>query len=208
MNNKKALVLCLAGVLAISILGLAQSNPQNKPMSDQEKAMMDAMMKAAAVTENHALLKPFVGKWNGAVTTWESPTAAPQTSQGSSVAASIFDGRFVQESFKSTMMNMPFVGMSITGYDNMAKKFCVFWIDNTSTAFYLFTGAYDPAKKAFTYTSKWPSPMGGTWDVRMVMTVVSPDKHIQEMFMTMPGQKEYKNMEIVYTRVKGISGGN
>ncbi len=208
MKKMTGIVLFAAAFLAVSVLGLAQGQTQAKQPTEQEKAMMDAMMKAAAVSENHALLKPFVGKWTAVVKTWESPTAEPQTSQGSSTAMSLYDGRFVMENFKSTMMNMPFEGMSITGYDNIQKKFCVFWIDNTTTAFAFYAGTYDPAKKVFSYTSKWMSPMGGTWDVRMVMTVVSPDEHIQQMFMTMPGQKEYKNIEIVYTRVKKVMGGN
>jgi hypothetical protein len=104
------------------------------------------------------------------------------------------------------MMNMPFEGMSITGYDNMQKKYCLFWIDNTSTAFNLFSGNYDPAKKAFAYTSKWENPMGGTTSVRMTIRVVSPDEHIQEMYMPGPDGKDYKSMEIVYTRVKKTSG--
>jgi hypothetical protein len=208
MKKTTGIVFFLAAFLAASSLGLARGAAQNKPLTDQEKAMMDAMMKAAAVNENHALLKPLIGKWNAAVTTWESPTAAPQTSQGSSEAVSLYEGRFVMENFKSTMMNMPFQGMSVTGYDNVLKKFCVFWIDNSSTAFSFYSGSYDPIEKVFNYTSKWMSPRGGTWDVRMAVTIVSPDEHTQQMFMTMPGQKEYKSIEIRYTRVKKVSGGD
>ena len=195
-------------VLAAAGLVLAQAKPQDKSMADQQKAMQEAVMKAGAVNENHALLKPLIGKWKSAIKTWESPTGMPQTSEGSSTAMSLYDGRFVMEDLKSTMMGMPFQGMSVTGYDNLQKKFCIFWIDNSSTAFFLFMGTYDPMKKAFTYTSKWTMPMGQVWDVRMVIRVVSNDEHVQEMHVTMPGMKEYKTMEITYTRAKGTMGGD
>jgi hypothetical protein len=207
---KRTMVVFWAALIVLATAGtvLARADSQNKPVTDQQKAMEEAVMKAGAVTENHALLKPLVGKWNGAIRTWDSPTAMAQPSQGSSEAVSLYDGRFVMEKFKATMMNMPFQGMSVTGYDNLQKEFCLFWIDNNSTAFFLFRGTYDAVKKAFTYASKWTMPMGQTWDVRMVIRVVSPDEHVQEMYVTMPGQKEYRTMEIVSTRVKGTTGGN
>ena len=191
---------CLAlALIAAAGVGIAQtkSSPQ-----DQQKAMEAAMQKAMAVTENHALLTQFVGKWAGAAATWEMPGAKPMKSTSTSEITSIMGGRFIMEKFMGNMMNMPFEGLRVAGYDNMQKKFVTFWVDNTSTAFFLFSGTYDAAKKTFTDLSKWPDGMGGIMDVRMVTRVVSPDEHIQEMYMTMPGQKEYKNMEIDYKRVK------
>ncbi len=58
-----------------------------------------------------------------------------------------------------TMMGQPFEAIQIMGYDNMLKKFQTFWIDNTSTAFFLLYGTYDAAKKTRTDTTKLADPM-------------------------------------------------
>jgi hypothetical protein len=198
--KKIACLSCVAlALIAAAGAGISQTKPSQQ---DQQKAMEAVMQKAMAVTENHALLTHFVGKWTGVATTWQMPGAQPMKSAATSEMTSILGGRFIMERFMGSMMNMPFEGLRVAGYDNMQKKFVTFWIDNNSTAFFLFSGTYDAAKKTFTDLSKWSDGMGGMMDVRMVTRVVSPDEHIQEMYMTMPGGKEYKGMEIDYKRVK------
>ena len=197
--RKTVLFLSVALIVAAGV-GFAQAKPAQQ--QDMQKAMQDYMMKAAAVTENHALLAQFVGKWTGTATTWQMAGAQPEKSAATSEVTSIMGGRFIVEKFTGTMMNMPFEGMRVVGYDNMQKKFMTFWIDNNSTAFFMFTGTYDAAKKTFTDLSKWADGMGGMMDVRMVTRIVSPDEHIEEMYMSIAVAKEYKGMEIDYKRAK------
>jgi len=70
-----------------------------------------------------------------------------------------------------------------------------FWIDNTSTAFFLLSGTYDAEKKTWTDTGTRADPMGGTTNVRGVTRIAGPDEYVYEMSMTMPGGKEFKSME-------------
>jgi hypothetical protein len=97
--------------------------------------------------------------------------------------------------FSGTMMGQPFEGIQIVGYDNMPGKYLTFWIDNSSTAFFLLSGTYDAAKKTWTDSGRWADPLGGTTPVRSITRVVSPDEYVYEMYMGMPDGTEFKSLE-------------
>jgi Protein of unknown function (DUF1579) len=190
-----SLVVALA--VLVSSAGLfGQTSPQ-----DQQKAM-EAYAKAAAVTENHNLLKYFVGKWEMKTTMWTFPGSPPTNSMNAAESTAILGGRFIMSKINGTMMGQPFEGIQIIGYDNMLKKFQTFWIDNSSTAFFLLSGTHDAAKKTWTDTGKWADPMSGVTPVRTVTRIVSPDEYAYEMYMGLPDGKEFKSMEARYTRKK------
>jgi len=188
---KKVLIVLSAAALIVFTAGglFAQTSPQ-----DQQKAL-EAYAKAMAVTENHGHLKFFVGKWDVKSTMWTFPGTPPTTSQNTGEVTSILGGRFIMTKFSGTMMGQPFEGVQINGYDNMQKKYLTFWIDSSSTTFFLFSGTFDAAKKTWTDTGRWADPMGGTTPVRSVTRIVGPDEYIYEMYMGMPDGKEFKSLE-------------
>jgi len=185
---KKSVLFLLAAAF------LARGASAQTSSQDQQKAM-EAYMKAGAVTENHALLKSFVGRWETTATMWAVPGAPPTTSKNEVEGELILGGRFVRMNYRGTMMGQPFEGIQVTGYDNLQKAFVTVWVDNTSTSLYLLSGTYDPVKKTYTNTGKWAGPMGGLTPVRMVIRVLGPDEYISETFMTLPDGKEFKSME-------------
>ena len=67
------------------------------------------------------------------------------------------------------------------------------------------TGSYDAAKKAFTFNGDCFDPMQGgkKKHTRIVTTITAPDKHIAEFFEPGMDGKEFKSMEIAYTRKAG-----
>jgi Protein of unknown function (DUF1579) len=195
--KKTALPLVLALLLLTPASGLfAQTSAQ-----DQQKAM-EAYAKAAAVTENHGLLKYFVGTWDMSMTMWTFPGTPPTTSKDATEVTSILGGRFIMSKVSGTMMGQPFEGVQINGYDNMLKIFQTCWIDNSSTAFFLLSGTYDAAKKTWTDTGRWADPMSGVTPVRAVTRIIGPNEYAYEMYMGLPDGKEFKSMEARYTRKK------
>jgi hypothetical protein len=188
---KQALIALSAAALILATAGglFAQTSPQ-----DQKKAM-EAYAKAMAVTENHGHLKFFVGKWDVKSTMRTFPGTPPTTSQNMGEVTPILGGRFIMTKFSGTMMGQPFEGVQINGYDNMQKKFLTFWIDSSSTAFFLLSGTYDAARKTWTDTGRWADPMGGTTPVRSVTRIVGPDEYVYEMYMGLPDGKEFKSLE-------------
>jgi hypothetical protein len=114
----------------------------------------------------------------------------------------ILGGRYALLDYKGEMMGQPFQGLQISGYDNIATAYTTFWIDNSSTSFYLLKGTYDAAKKTYTFAGRWADPLGGETPVRMIVKIVSPDEYVSEPYMRLPDGKEFLNMSDRSVRVK------
>jgi hypothetical protein len=178
------------------VWGLAQMSEQ-----DQAKAM-EAYMKAGAVTANHEALRYFAGRWKVEGKMWAMPGAPPSESVNTNEGELILGGRYVRLIYKGEMMGQPFEGHQISGYDNIEKAYRTFWIDNSSTSFYLLTGQYDAAKKTYTFSGRWADPVGGATSVRMVIKIVSADEYTSETYMTLPDGKEFLTMSDRSVRMK------
>jgi hypothetical protein len=153
--------------------------------------------------ENHEFLKKFVGTWEVESKMWIKPGTEPSISNLTSEAKMILGGRYLYSVFKGTMMGQPFKGIQIVGYDKFEKKYRTFWIDNSSTPFFLTSGSLDETGKVLTEKGAWPDFMtGGTSKVKAVTKVVSDDKIVYEMYMIGPDGKEFKSMENTSTRKK------
>lgn len=199
MSEKKFAAISI--VLALAVTAAFASAPQQSQQDQQQ--VMEAYMRMAATNENHAYLAKFAGEWNISTTAWMQPGAPPQKSQGSSVIETILGGRFIKMNFKGTMFGQPFEGIQISGYDNMKKKSITFWIDNTSTAFFLTEGMLDAASKTMTETGLWPDAMtGGMVKVKGVTKLINPDEYTYEMFMIGSDGQEFKSMEYRAVRKK------
>src|SRR5690348_10350298 len=95
--------ICLgACALFVSSLVFAQQTP------DDQKAAMDAMMKAAAPGEAHKKLATLVGTWDATVKTYMRPDAPPAISHAVGTNKMILGGRYVQQDFNGDFAGMPF----------------------------------------------------------------------------------------------------
>ena len=183
----------IALVLALAVPLFAQS--------DQEKAMMAAWQKAMTPGDAHKKLDGMVGTWNTAVKSWMAPGAPPSESAGVSENRWILGNRYVEQRFKGTFMGMPFEGVGYTGYDNVKKEYFGTWMDNMSTGMMVSTGQGDG--KTFKFKGDMADPMTGKNSViDEKITVVSDDQHVLEMWGAGPDGKNFKMMEITYTRKK------
>jgi hypothetical protein len=191
------------GVVAVLLVAAAMpvAAQQDQKMSPEEQAAWEAWMKYAAPGPQHKLLEPFVGSWNVATTMWSVPGAPPMTSTGTSEVAWVLGGRYIQEKVKGEMMGQPFEGMGCTGYDNFKKRFVGTWMDTMGTMMLTSTGEADSTGKVFTYSSTMDDVVSGKpMTVREVVRVVDHDKHVFEMYGPDPSGKEFKTLEMVYTR--------
>jgi hypothetical protein len=193
------------GLAAIAVLLVAGVLPaaaqQDKQMSAEEKAAMEAWMKYATPGPKHKLLEPFVGTWSVTTTWWQAPGAPPSTSQGTSENTWVLGGRFLQQKVTSEMMGQPFEGIGYTGYDNYKKHFVGTWMDSMGTMVMVSSGHADASGKVLTFTGKIDDVVAGkTVTVREITRVVDNNHHVFEMYGPDPSGKEFKTMEIAYTR--------
>jgi Protein of unknown function (DUF1579) len=103
---------------------------------------------------------------------------------------------------EGTSMGQPFEGMGIMGYDNEKKQYQSVWIDNMGTGIMTGSGNYDPNTKTLTDQGKFSCPAEGEKSYRAVLKMKDNDNFTYEWYMAGPDGKEFRAMEIVYTRKK------
>jgi hypothetical protein len=204
----RAGALALAAAMFVAGVVTAEEKKPAKPAktTDQapamdEKAMMEAWAKVATPGDAHKWLEPVVGTWDAKITMWMAPGAPPQESTGTSENRWVLGGRFVEQRYEGNFMGQPFSGLGYTGYDNYKKKYVGTWMDTMGTM--IMTSQGDAAGKSLAMTSTIDDIMTGkATTVKSEVKILAPDHHIMEMWGPDPTGKQYKTMEIHYTRKK------
>lgn len=208
-------VLIVLVLLAPALLATDQNKPADPPPpstttapSVGEPALSPefrAWITASTPGEPHKRLEPLVGTWDAAVRHWEVPGAPPQSDAGVTVNSMILGGRYLRSEFAGTIAGVPFEGVNTWGYNNLTGKYESTWICNAATEITFETGACDATGRVFTMIGEYyDASTGGKTKIvnREVITLHSADRYITEFFEPGPDGKEFKSMEIVYTRRK------
>lgn len=195
------ILVLFAGLFVLSAFADDTKQPE---MSAEEKAMMEAWMKAATPGEHHKHLAMMEGNWKTASKMWMAPGAAPTESTGTCENKMALDGRYLHQDCTgpSMMPGMPdFHGMGVTGYDNVQKKYVGTWTDNMTTGIMMATGTCEEGGKVHKMSGEYVDPMTmKTKKFRWVSKTISPGKEIFEFYDEGPDGKEFKTMEITYTK--------
>lgn len=152
----------------------------------------------------HKMMASWDGKWKESMLSWKAPGATPDTMVSESVVKSIMDGRYSTATYKGMMMGMPFEGLSTMAWDNQRKVFINTWIDNFGTGLTVLEGPWDEATKTINLSGKMVDPSygdGRMMNYRQVVTIIDDKTQKVEMYFPGPDGKEFKNMEIVSTRI-------
>ena len=190
--------------MALALLVVCTSVVADEPkkaMPADQKAMMDAMMKAMMPGEPHKLLENMVGTFDVKVTAWMMPGDPPMNSTGTSVNTWIMGGRFVEEKFTGQFMGQPFTGIGYLGYDNIKKTYWSSWMDNMSTGAMMSTGSTSDNGKTWKFTATMPDPMTGKdTPIEEHVNVTDKDHYSFDMWAPGPDGKMMKTMAIAYSR--------
>lgn len=165
-----------------------------------EKAWMEYMTPGPS----HQMLAGMDGQWSGEMKMWMSPDAEPMVNQASATFKMIMGGRYQEGQMKGDFLGQPFEGLSTTAYDNAKKVYINTWIDNMGTGIMTMEGKWDAATNTISYMGRMVNPGNGKeCDVRELYKIVDENTHHMEMYGPDPKTgKEYKNMEITFTRKK------
>ena len=205
----------VAGV-AIAAVGVARAQQEKlaSPAMDQAKqGAMDPAMQAAmekmkvlgAPSEGHKALEPLIGSWSYTAQFWMQPDSQPETMTGSVVNTLIFGGRFLKQEFSGTAMaegQPPFEGLGILGFDNIRKEYQTVWFDNMSTSMMRGAGQFDASTSTLSDSGDFSCPVTGEshrW-YRSAWTVTDANHTTYESYSRTPEGREFKSMEIHYTR--------
>ena len=202
----------MAGLWAMALsAGLAQAEqaatPQPPAMDPAQQAAMEALQQLGSPSEGHTALEPLAGAWSYTAQWWMSPDEPPQSMTGTAVNTLIFGGRFLKQEITGQPEGEgqpPFEGSGFTGYDNIRKEYQSVWCDNMMTGMMVSTGQFDAATLTLSEEGSFSCPITGEthrW-YRTAWTVVDPDHTACESYSRTPEGREFKSMEIHYTRAQ------
>jgi hypothetical protein len=197
MFTRNLLPLSLALAFAVPVAAQDKNAPQ---MTPEQQAEMDAYVKAGTPGAVHAGLAKSAGSYDLSIKSWHAPGTEPMVEKGTATRAMVLAGRVLVEDMSSTMMGQPFTGHGMHGYDNVTGKHWSTWNDSMSTGLMTSEGSCD-AGNACTFTGSWVDPVKKTTVTsRMTSRWTSPTTEVFEMYAPAPDGKEFKMMEITYTK--------
>ena len=197
----RRMLLCAVSVCLLAGLISAQTPETGKAPDPQMQAMMESWMKYASTGPEHKVLADRAGKWDAAVRFWMAPDAPADESKSTSECTLIMGGRYLVEKLEGIANGMPFSGMGITGYDNIKKRYVGIWIDNMSTGIMASESVGDSTGRVISYVCEMPDPVAGKYKkCRAVETTIDANTRKMESYDFAPDGKEFKAMEIIYTR--------
>ena len=178
---------------------------QDQKLSPEQQKQMEMFMQAGTPGPEHAELAKGAGTWDMAVKMWWDANTPPTESKGVMTAAMVLGGRYLRgDVVGEPMGDQRFEGTVCVAFDNVTKTWQSTWIDNMSTSISVMTAPGGGDGKVRTWKGTMSDPMAGkAVAVREVQTHMSPDSWKSETFAPGKDGKEYKSMEIVYTRRKG-----
>jgi len=163
---------------------------------------MAAWQKAATPGMHHQHLAEAAGNWKAMCKMWMKPGTEPQVAELKAVCEPILGGRYLVEKIEGSMMQMPFEGMSISGYDNIKGKHTTVWIDNMGTGTMLAEGECTDNCAVITERAVQTDPATGKDSkVKIVIRAIDKNKHVFEYYMVNDDGTEFMTMEITYTRM-------
>jgi hypothetical protein len=185
-----------------TVASASTTEPAKEPVPDS--VMQKNWMAYMTPSKQHEMMASWDGTWNGDVTVWMKPGAEPTKSTSVATNKMILGGRYQLSTHKGNFGGMPFEGMSTLAFDNAKKVFISTWQDNMGTGIMTGEGTWDESTKSITLRGKVMDPgLGKDVDYKEVFTVIDKDHQRMEMFGANPADgKEFKSMEIVFTRKK------
>jgi hypothetical protein len=192
----------LTAVAVAALATLAGAQQQKKPeMTPAQKAEMEAYMKAGTPGAPHKVLAATVGSYDLKIKSWHEPGGPPMEDPGTATRSMTLDGRVLVEQVKSTMMGTPYTGHGMMGFDNVTGKYWSTWNDSMSTGILVTEGTCDDQAKACTFTGTWNDAIKkAPVKARMTTRWTSPTTEIFELYGPGKDGKEFKMMEITYTK--------
>lgn len=96
------------------------------------------------------VLKKWVGNWEATIES--TGRDGKPVSNAAKSAVKLLGGRWLITDFEGTFMGAPFLGHEVLGYDPIAKKYVLNWVDGTATSFATGEGLFNPQTKTLTLT--------------------------------------------------------
>lgn len=184
---------CAALLLAVCL------RAQMPDSATQMKNWMDYMTPG----KEHAMMAKWDGTWSGNVQLWMAPGTEAMVSTGTTTNTMVLGGRYQESVTVGSAMGQPLEGRSTLAYDKVKKMFISTWIDNMGSGMMISMGKWNDVTKSITFTGRMVDPaMAKEVPFREVLKIIDDDHQVMEMYVLDAKGKEFKTMQIDYTRQK------
>jgi hypothetical protein len=148
----------------------------------------------------HKHLERFLGSWN--IESHALGLGGPAKETGTAEWRWLFEGRFIQQTWKGEVMGMPAGGQITIGYDNFKQKFVASDVNTLQTALLTSEGNFDASGNTLITWGFTDSPMTGECDrlAKYVWRFEGPDKFTFELHDPSAGDGQTLALDVVYTR--------
>lgn len=172
---------------------VASPSPQEEPTESEGE------VQGPGDPQSH--LAATVGEWDMVIRVWTSPEGEPVETRGTASARWILGDHFVETRLEGEVLDSPFEGLRIEGYDGAAEQFVSTWRDSRGTYTLVFRGRCDTTCGIRSMTAAFTDPVSKTaLNIKSVTTIISDDSYRHESYIVTPGGTELKNMELEATR--------
>jgi len=157
---------------------------------------------AATASPEHKLLEKYAGTWDAEVTVPDPAGGAATKTPAKSVVRVTCGGLWLVSDFEGSMMGGPFVGHEVFGFDPIAKRYVLTWVDSTSASPFSGEFTFDAKTRTLDGTMKGKTPTGGEMVWHQTDVWKSDDERAWTMLMKGPDGKESPVVQISYKRKK------
>ncbi|MDP6478632.1 MAG: DUF1579 family protein [Phycisphaerales bacterium] len=169
--------------------------PDNGGMDPE---MMQAWMAYATPGEGQARLAARVGQWDVVVRHRMAAGAPMQEARSEAEFEMMLGGRFLVQEYEANWEGMQFEGIGIAAHNNKTGKYQVTWLDNMGIG--LMQGSGEFKGDMLQWTAVATDPLMGDVTMRGTETFDDPNRFVATMYYPGPDGKEFKMMEMVYSR--------
>lgn len=195
------LVILIVFNFDVSLLKEDQEIEQADKGEEGEAKQMDAWQEYAEPGQAHRRFERMIGTWDATIKMWSKAYPETFVSKGISKNELIMEGRYLKVSFEGVFEDMKFEGVGISGYDNFKKKYFSIWFDSIGTGYYLVEGKCEENVCNYFGTAIDPEHKY-EYKTHEIQKFIDDNRWINEVYQADNSGKEFKTMEITYTKVK------
>jgi hypothetical protein len=156
------------------------------------------------LSPEHKRLDALVGEWDTVVKLWlNGPDRGAIQANGWSTGVWKLDGRFVEMTTENPSNGASYFGLGYIGYDVATGVYETLWMNNQSTGMAMEEGRYNPGDNTIHTSGSYADPSTGMKVfTRTELTITGPDSHMVSAYTTLGNGREFKQVEITFTRKK------